>query len=146
MAAMSDHYPDVNTRLGFGEDWEVIERHPLSERFHELLVEAGTMHDRKQLDYGTSRDPFANVRAADEWGIAPWIGAMVRLTDKVRRLQSLASKGYLENESAVDSLMDIAVYAIIARVLLEEESRRLAVGPVVRAEEEHERRHDEKER
>jgi hypothetical protein len=96
-------------------------RHPGSDRFHELLEEKGLLHDRKQADYGTDGDPFANVRASTEWGVAPWVGAMVRLTDKVRRLQSLIRNGRLENESATDSLDDIAVYAIIARVLLEEE-------------------------
>jgi hypothetical protein len=45
---------------------------------------------------------------------------MVRLTDKVRRLQTLAQTGELSNEGAIDSFMDIAVYALIARVLFEE--------------------------
>lgn len=96
------------------------ERHPNSERFHALLAEAGELHDAKQEDYGRSGDPFANVAASEEWGIEPWVGAMVRLTDKVRRLQSLAKKGELRNEAAVDSFMDIAVYALIARVLYEQ--------------------------
>ena len=97
------------------------ERHPNSARFHELLDEAGTLHDLKQGDYGKGDDPFANVRASEEWGIEPWIGAMVRLNDKVRRLQSLATKGTLNNEAAIDSFMDIAVYALIARILYEQE-------------------------
>ena len=46
---------------------------------------------------------------------------MVRLNDKVRRLQSLATKGTLNNEAAIDSFMDIAVYALIARILYEQE-------------------------
>lgn len=95
-------------------------RHAGSARFHEILAELGALHDRKQADYGTDSDPFANVRSSTEWGIPAWLGAMVRANDKVRRLQSLARKGYLANESAVDSLNDLAVYAIIARVLLEE--------------------------
>jgi hypothetical protein len=96
-------------------------RHPNSARFHEILKSLGELHDRKQADYGRGDDPFANVRASDEWGVSPWVGAMIRLNDKVRRLQSLAAKGYLANESAADSLQDIAVYAIIALVLLEQE-------------------------
>ena len=90
-------------------------------RFHEILAELGALHDKKAADYGRDDDPLANVRAAEEWNVAPWIGAMIRLTDKVRRLQSLAKKGSLANESAADSLRDIAVYAIIALILLEEE-------------------------
>ena len=96
-------------------------RHPNSARFHTLLAELGTLHDRKQVDYGRGDDPFANVRASEEWGMAPWIGAMIRLTDKVRRLQAFAIKGTLANEGVEDSLKDIAVYAIIALVLFEQE-------------------------
>jgi hypothetical protein len=96
-------------------------RHPNSARFHELLGEIGALHDRKQQDYGRGDDPFANVRASTEWGVPAWVGAMVRLNDKVRRLQNLATKGRLANESAIDSLQDIAVYALIALVLYEQE-------------------------
>lgn len=96
-------------------------RHPNSARFHELLEDAGEMHDRKQADYGKGDDPFANVRASEEWGVEGWVGAMIRLNDKVKRLQSLATKGHLVNESAKDSLLDIAVYALIAYVLYEQQ-------------------------
>ena len=90
-------------------------------RFHEILAELGALHDKKAADYGRDDDPLANVRATSEWNVAPWVGAMIRLTDKVRRLQSLARKGSLVNESAADSLRDIAVYSVIALILLEEE-------------------------
>lgn len=99
----------------------MTERHPNSARFHEFLAEAGELHDLKQGDYGRGDDPFSNVRASEEWGISGWKGAMLRLNDKVRRLQSLALKGSLNNEAAVDSFMDIAVYALIARVLFEQD-------------------------
>jgi hypothetical protein len=79
------------------------------------------LHDRKQADYGSGDDPFANVRASERFGISPWVGALVRLNDKVTRLQSFARKGELKNESAEDSMRDIAVYAIIALVLYEQE-------------------------
>ena len=97
------------------------QRHPNSARFHEILAELGELHDRKQQDYGRGDDPFANVRASGEWGVKSWIGAMIRLTDKVRRLQAYALKGRLANEGVEDSLRDIAVYAAIALVLFEQE-------------------------
>lgn len=96
-------------------------RHPNSIRFHQILEELGNLHDMKQADYGRGDDPFANVRASAEWGVSPWVGAMVRATDKVRRLQSLIANGKLMNESAEDSLRDLAVYAVIALVLYEQE-------------------------
>lgn len=97
-------------------------RHPLSERFHEILVEHGEMHDAKQADYGREGDPFANVRSSDEFGVAGWVGAMIRLNDKVKRLQSFCRTGKLSNEGVEDSLRDIAVYATIALCLFEEET------------------------
>lgn len=96
-------------------------RHPNSQRFHDLLEEAGALHDKKQRDYGKGDDPFANVRSSEDWGLPGWVGAMVRLNDKVKRLQTFAQTGELSNEGAIDSFMDIAVYALIARVLLEED-------------------------
>lgn len=99
-----------------------MDGHPNSARFHELLEIAGKTHDSKQSDYGRGDDPFANVRASENWGVPAWVGAMIRLNDKVNRLQSLRLKGSLANEAAQDSFMDIAVYALIAYVLYEQEN------------------------
>ena len=96
--------------------------HPLSKRFHDLLDVVGKLHDAKQADYGMEDDPFYNVRrGAEEWGVRPWVGAMMRLNDKVKRLQAYARKGSLANEPPSESFLDIAVYALIAHILQEEE-------------------------
>lgn len=92
-------------------------------RFHAILEQLGSLHDRKQEDYGAEGDPFANIRASEKWGIPSWVGALVRLNDKVHRLQQFAIKGSLANESAEDSMLDIAVYAVIALLLYREESQ-----------------------
>lgn len=97
-------------------------RHPNSARFHELVSEIADLHDLKQADYGADSDPFANVRASEDFGVPGWVGAAVRLNDKVRRLQSFSRKGSLANESVVDSFLDIAVYALIGLVLYEQET------------------------
>ena len=91
-----------------------------SARFHELLKEIGEIHDRKQRDYGTDTAPFANGRGSQDWGIPPWVGALVRATDKIRRLQKFARVGHLANEAVEDSFRDLAVYALIGLVLYEE--------------------------
>jgi hypothetical protein len=93
-----------------------------SQRFYDLLHEIAALHAKKQKDYGTDADPFANVRGSKEWGIPPWVGAMVRATDKLKRLQKFATVGSLANESVVDSFQDLAVYALIALILYEEET------------------------
>lgn len=96
--------------------------HPLSRRFHAILTELGQLHDLKQQDYGRANDPFANVRGSEEWGVQPWIGAMVRAYDKMKRLQKVARGGTLANEGIIDSFNDLAVHTVIARCLYEESS------------------------
>lgn len=99
---------------------KVLDRHPASARFHKILEELGHLHDKKQADYGRANDPFANVRASEDFGISPWVGAMVRANDKMRRIQKFAQTGSLKNEGLEDSLRDLAVYSVIALVLYEE--------------------------
>ena len=94
--------------------------HKNTERFHAILKELGELHDKKQKDYGSDKEPFANLKAAEEFGIPAWLGAVIRLNDKVARIKSLVTKGSLSNESLEDSLKDIAVYGAIALVLFEE--------------------------
>lgn len=98
-----------------------MSRPPNSEDFHALLKEIGDLHDKKQKDYGTEDDPFSNVTGSIEWGVAPWVGAMVRANDKMRRLQKVAQGGTLSNESARDSFLDLAVYDLIGLLLYEKE-------------------------
>lgn len=99
---------------------EPCKKHRGSERFHELLREIGDLHDKKQKDYGTKKDPFANVRGSEDWGVPAWHGAMIRAEDKFRRLQKYSRDGVLENEGVEDSFKDLAVYALIALCLWEE--------------------------
>jgi hypothetical protein len=94
---------------------------PRKDPFKKILDEMGKLHDRKAQDYGSDEDPLANIRASADFGIEPWIGATLRLNDKVCRLKKFATTDVLANESAENSLIDIAVYAVIALQLLREE-------------------------
>ena len=93
-----------------------------SPEFEAVINEVLDMHRRKGADYGTKDDFFANVSASANWGINPWVGAMVRVSDKVARLQSAAKGSTLQNEGIEDSLLDIATYAIIAVCLFRRET------------------------
>ena len=88
-----------------------------------MLKELGELHDKKSFDYGADNDPLANVRASEEFGIPAWVGALIRLNDKVVRLKSFARKKELKNESVEDSMKDIAVYSLIALILYEQEKK-----------------------
>lgn len=101
-------------------------RHPSSARYHEIIRSWAELHDRKQADYGRGNDPFANVRASEDFGIPGWIGTAVRMNDKMKRLQTAAAQYLrtgrvnLANEGVIDAFDDLGVYAGIGRVLFEE--------------------------
>jgi hypothetical protein len=88
--------------------------------FERVLSELAVLHAKKSLDYGSDIDPLANIRAASDFGIEPYIGALLRLNDKVHRLKVYAVRGTLANEGAEDSLKDIVVYGTIALQLFRE--------------------------
>lgn len=88
--------------------------------FESIVQELIALHDLKQADYGRDADPFANVRASEEFGIPAWLGSVLRGNDKMSRLKTFAQKGTLKNESVEDSLKDLANYAIIALCLWRE--------------------------
>lgn len=85
--------------------------------FEGVIDEVLAMHRKKGADYGTAEDFFANVSASKEWGIDPWVGAMMRANDKIVRLQAYAKGSTLQNEGVEDSLLDIATYSVIALCL-----------------------------
>jgi len=91
-------------------------------RFLEKLEQIAALHSAKQQDYGVGEDPFANIRASQDFGVPPWVGAVIRLNDKVTRIKSFIRNGTLRNEPIVDSFRDIAVYSLIAWILFEEEA------------------------
>lgn len=93
----------------------------VDKRFLSLFLETVQLAAKKQHDYGNSQDPFANITASQEFGIAPWIGSLVRANDKMSRLANFIAKGTLLNESVEDSLRDLSAYAIIALVLWREQ-------------------------
>lgn len=89
-------------------------------RVREVFEHCASLHDLKQKDYGREQDPFANVRSAQEWGVEPWVGALIRAGDKFKRLQQYVRTGTLHNEGVLDSFDDAIVYIAIAKVLYEE--------------------------
>lgn len=96
------------------------DRHPSSQRFHDILNDLGKLHDRKQADYGTDDDPFANLRAAKDFGEDEVLGVAIRMNDKMNRIKTYFKKGGLVNDSIKDDFEDIAVYSAICLVFLQE--------------------------
>lgn len=89
-------------------------------RFKEIQEEQFKLHTAKNHDYSAG-DYFGNLKASKEFGIDPMLGIIVRLIDKLSRLSSFVQQGVLEvkDEKIEDTLNDISVYAVIARILYE---------------------------
>ena len=84
------------------------------ERHEEICKELNQIYRAKNHDYG---DSFGETYK--KLGI---ISAVTRITDKVNRLQSLCTKEQkVEDESIRDTLMDLANYAIMTIIEMEEE-------------------------
>jgi hypothetical protein len=96
-------------------------------RLLQLYDEAKALCIAKGQDYGTGADSFGNLHAVEGFlGVSNFTGTLVRLTDKWTRLCNLFRKGYavVKSESILDTLKDMANYALIAVVLYEEEQAR----------------------
>lgn len=92
---------------------------PEAPSFASILSELQAMHDKKSKDYGgnTGQD---NIRQSESFGIPAWLGAIIRQNDKITRIKSFCLNHKLENESLGDTLIDNAVYAVLALQLYRE--------------------------
>lgn len=98
---------------------DAAERHG-DPRFYRLLDEIAELHSRKNHDYARSDAPLSNFHKAEALGVEAWRGVLVRMSDKWSRLEQLAGGKTPKNESMRDTLIDLAVYALIDVLLLED--------------------------
>jgi hypothetical protein len=97
--------------------------------FELLLDEIKRLHDSKNHDYATDQDPLSNLRRAESFGIPAWKGVLVRLSDKWSRIEQLTAGKAPKHESLRDSLIDNAVYSLLAVILLDEQRPVSLLGP-----------------
>jgi len=90
-------------------------------KFDALISEIHQLHGLKNHDYAEDADPLSNLRRAKSVGVEPFRGVLVRLTDKWSRIEQLSSGKVPKNESLRDSLIDNAVYSLLAVILLDEQ-------------------------
>jgi hypothetical protein len=90
-------------------------------RFYALLDEIAELHSKKNHDYAKTDEPLSNFNRARALGVEPLTGVLVRMTDKWSRIEELSKGKVAKNESLRDSLIDNAVYSLIAVLLLEEQ-------------------------
>jgi hypothetical protein len=88
--------------------------------FLALVDEIKALHESKNHDYAADADPLSNLRRCEAFGVPAFTGVLVRLTDKWSRIEQLAAGKEAKHESLRDSLVDNAVYSLLAVILLDE--------------------------
>lgn len=90
---------------------------------HENLNEMGLKVMRaKNEDYSTGVDPFSNFRGSLFIGIEPELGLLLRVMDKIKRIEAFVKTGKLKviGESCTDAIVDIRNYMVLLQGLIQE--------------------------
>ena len=87
-----------------------------------ILDNMQSVYEAKDNDYSATGLPMGNLRKCEDAGIDAWRGCLVRIGDKMSRLENfLKEKEYLViSEKAEDTVIDLANYAILMTCLIEE--------------------------
>ncbi len=78
----------------------------------------------KRSDYSHGDDPFRNFRKSRLFGVEPWRGVLIRLTDKMSRVESIMEKAgqrAVQDETLMDVFIDMVNYSCILAGLCMEE-------------------------
>lgn len=87
-----------------------------------ILDNMQAVYEAKDSDYSATGLPMGNLRKCEDAGIEAWRGCLVRIGDKMSRLENfLKEKEYMVlSEKAEDTVIDLANYAILMSCLVEE--------------------------
>lgn len=88
----------------------------------ETLADMQTLIKAKNADYTNGAGPFANFEVASEFGVDPFQGLMLRISDKMQRVKSYCKQGDLQvkGEGVDDCFKDFIGYSLIALAMLNE--------------------------
>jgi len=88
----------------------------------DILDNMRAVYEAKDNDYSATGLPMGNLRKCEDAGIDAWRGCLVRIGDKMSRLENfLKEKEYLVlSEKAEDTVIDLANYAILMSCLIQE--------------------------
>jgi hypothetical protein len=94
----------------------------LLEVFDDTTKQCRDVIVKKNHDYGGSpeekQDAFKNFRMVDALGLPAEKGVLIRIMDKLSRINTFLDKGDLKNESVVDAIDDNINYLIILKCLI----------------------------
>jgi hypothetical protein len=90
-------------------------------RMQDLFRRCLEIAEAKNADYANEDDPFQNFRGVEVLGISVEDGFLTRMSDKLARVSNLVRRDpVVADESVLDTLSDLANYAVLLRVYLEE--------------------------
>lgn len=86
-----------------------------------ILDNMQKVYEAKDNDYSSTGLPMGNLRKCEDAGIEAWRGCLVRMGDKISRLENfIKSQEYMVDEKAEDTIIDLANYSILMSCLLKE--------------------------
>ena len=90
-----------------------------NKEFDDALDQLKMLHDAKNHDYATAKNPYKNLEGVQRIGIEPWRGIVIRLMDKFERVEQFCRSGELaiKSEGLEDTFKDIAIYSTLAMIL-----------------------------
>ncbi len=97
-----------------------MNREQLFKMHEETCAKALATMRKKNHDYASGDDPFQNFNGSEIYGIHRVKGLLLRVGDKLQRINTFVDKGKLEvaNESVDDAIEDIINYMILAKGML----------------------------
>lgn len=87
--------------------------------FDSIIEKMKEIHHDKNHDYAGSGEYLSNLTGCKRMGLSAWKGTLVRMQDKMSRLENFAKQNELKvkNESVEDTFIDLAVYSILGLIL-----------------------------
>lgn len=97
-------------------------RQDLIELHQELTSKARELMVRKNADYTGGGGPFANFETSQMYGVHRVKGALIRLNDKLQRINSFVTQDLqVKDESVEDTIIDVINYVVLIAGMIREE-------------------------
>ncbi len=92
-------------------------------RYHKQLCDSGLkIMVGKNKDYSAESGPFGNFMVSESFGVPAELGIIIRITDKLKRIESFIRAGTLlvKDESVKDTAVDVINYIVLLMGIIEE--------------------------
>lgn len=100
----------------------VIPNNTLGNLFADLMDSAVEILFKKNNDYSYGDDPYSNFRGSSIFHVEPEIGILLRMSDKMKRVETFVNSNNLKvkEESVIDACIDLINYSVLLAGLLNE--------------------------